>query len=601
MTQGTKKTTKGRKATTAKGRKTKAKKNEPIEILEDEPEVQEAAPPHPPKPSRGRKRGSDTMEDSEATNSEAPAPKKRSTRAKSVAPSQDSEMVDAPAKEPAPKKKGRGPAAKTTRKVSQTSVKSQASAAPEVVGAPDDDEIERQLEADLDRYDSDDENITADSETEKQRARAPAERRPKKSVAPRKASLQSQKDIVSSYAMFGPSPVEPDEAEIEAEYQALEAETKPEQPEQPEPLVVPKKGRKTGTRKASKQTKKAKGPKPAVGEEADELSAPSGEVQYPVLRMEEYPELKPELEPQPEAEPEAADDADISTGTVVTKAEESQPTLPKRGRGRPSKKSLELRKSLENMQQEQQRQSITAETLTEAPIKPQSEGLRSRGSLSSAKGSPVTVTKKPSPIPPKAPTPVAAPAPVQPTPAKTEKALPPPPPSSASKFSEPPTTPRRLHPSRSAKQAAVSPSQSPQSSDAENQRPANKTPSTASVVSKRIILAPVAMTPQQSSPARRNAVAGLQSTTPWRPVDLDLMFTPAPGTQENKENNGVARLLHKGRDLTSPERQMTVEEWIYHNAGLAEQKLKVECEDMVGRFEREGSRALRVLEGLIVE
>ena len=79
------------------------------------------------------------------------------------------------------------------------------------------------------------------------------------------------------------------------------------------------------------------------------------------------------------------------------------------------------------------------------------------------------------------------------------------------------------------------------------------------------------------------------------------MFTPATGTQGRKENNGVARLLHRGRDLTSPERQMTVEEWIYHNAGLAEQKLKTECEDMVGQFEREGSRALRVLEGLVVE
>lgn len=60
-------------------------------------------------------------------------------------------------------------------------------------------------------------------------------------------------------------------------------------------------------------------------------------------------------------------------------------------------------------------------------------------------------------------------------------------------------------------------------------------------------------------------------------------------------------MLSKGKDLTSPEKGMTVEEWIYHNAELAEQMLKMECENMVSAFEREGTRAMRVLEGLIVE
>ncbi|KAK3987194.1 hypothetical protein QBC44DRAFT_128143 [Cladorrhinum sp. PSN332] len=612
MTQGAKKTTKGRKATAAKGRKTKAKKNEPIEVLEDEPEVEEAAPAPVPKPSRGRKRGSDTMEDSEATtNSEAPAPKKRATRAKSVAPSQDTEMVDAPAKEPATKKKGRGSTAKTSHKASQTSVKSQASAAPEAPAVPDDDEIDRQLQADLDRYDSEDDAIAADPETEKQRAQAPAKGRPKKSVAPRKASLQSQKELSANYAMFDPTPTEPDEAEIEAEYQALHAEV---EPEQPETLVVPKKGRKAGTRKASKQTKKAKQPEPPAeptDDDLDELSAPSGDVQYPILKMEEYAEPTPEIPEDPNA----------STGTLVTKTESEPAPLPKRGRGRPSKKSLELRASLENMHQEQQqqRQSMGKKEAAVEPSQP--EGTRTReslnrgslprgslprDSLSSAKAAPVTATKKITPPRSTTPTAVVAPKPtpahVRATPARTDKSLPPPPPSSASQMSQPPTTPRRNQPSRSAKQAAISPSQSPQSSDAENQRPTNRSSSVAapsSVMSKRPALAAVAMTPQRSSPSRRNAVAGLQSTTPWGPADLDLMFTPAPNG-ENKEN-GVSRLLYKAGDLASPERSMTVEEWIYHNAGLAEQKLKFECEEMVGTFEREGSRAIRVLEGLVVD
>jgi hypothetical protein len=73
------------------------------------------------------------------------------------------------------------------------------------------------------------------------------------------------------------------------------------------------------------------------------------------------------------------------------------------------------------------------------------------------------------------------------------------------------------------------------------------------------------------------------------------------GGADDKENAAVSRLLRKGTELTSPEKRMTVEEWIYHNAGLAEQKLKHECEAMVATFEREGERALNVLEGLVVD
>lgn len=98
----------------------------------------------------------------------------------------------------------------------------------------------------------------------------------------------------------------------------------------------------------------------------------------------------------------------------------------------------------------------------------------------------------------------------------------------------------------------------------------------------------------RGSPSKRHAVGGLQSTTLWTAVDLDMVFSP------DKEN-GVDKLLRKGGELTSPEKNMTVEEWIYHNAGLAEQKLKEECEAMVSSFEKEGTRAMRVLEGLVVD
>jgi len=56
----------------------------------------------------------------------------------------------------------------------------------------------------------------------------------------------------------------------------------------------------------------------------------------------------------------------------------------------------------------------------------------------------------------------------------------------------------------------------------------------------------------------------------------------------------------KDGDLTSPEKKMTVEEWIHYNAELAEERLREECERMVGGFEREGTRAMMTLERLEV-
>jgi uncharacterized protein YqgV (UPF0045/DUF77 family) len=93
--------------------------------------------------------------------------------------------------------------------------------------------------------------------------------------------------------------------------------------------------------------------------------------------------------------------------------------------------------------------------------------------------------------------------------------------------------------------------------------------------------------------------AGLQSQTPWTAVDIDAVMG-TPRRVDDKEN-AVNRLLKQGKELTSPEKRMTVEEWIYFNAGEAEKKLKHECEAMVTQFEGDGTRAMRVLEGLSAE
>ena len=108
---------------------------------------------------------------------------------------------------------------------------------------------------------------------------------------------------------------------------------------------------------------------------------------------------------------------------------------------------------------------------------------------------------------------------------------------------------------------------------------------------------------------------------PWQPVDLETIFLPSPSsaplqqqlfdttsnspadTALDKENIpqglSVAEVVKKVKEgLTSPEQGMNVEEWIYFNARRGEEKLRSECERLVGAFEAEGGKALLALEGI---
>ncbi len=53
-----------------------------------------------------------------------------------------------------------------------------------------------------------------------------------------------------------------------------------------------------------------------------------------------------------------------------------------------------------------------------------------------------------------------------------------------------------------------------------------------------------------------------------------------------------------GGKLSAEEQSMTVQEWIEHVAGQAETSLRMEAERVVGVFEREGQRAMGVLEAI---
>jgi hypothetical protein len=144
------------------------------------------------------------------------------------------------------------------------------------------------------------------------------------------------------------------------------------------------------------------------------------------------------------------------------------------------------------------------------------------------------------------------------------------------------------------------PSPSPQSSDAENRppsaRPSASRPPVLSPPKTQTTRVPLA-TSTPLSPSKRQPNTGyLTSSNPWTPVDIEEILLSA---SEGKENRDLRSTLSSMKEaLASPEKKMTVEEWILWNAKNGEERLKRECERLVGMFEREGGRAMRVLEGI---
>ena len=149
------------------------------------------------------------------------------------------------------------------------------------------------------------------------------------------------------------------------------------------------------------------------------------------------------------------------------------------------------------------------------------------------------------------------------------------------------------------------PAPSRQSSDAENQPPTSCVPrpdpssSMQSPFKSQSIRVPLAVTTPISSPSRNN-VSKLQTTFPWTAVELEQVFEMTPTA--DKEN--ILFTLEEAGErvkeiLTSPEKKLTVEQWIQSNAQRGEEKLRNDCERLVGKFEDQGVRALRVLEGIV--
>lgn len=629
----TKKMGKAKKAPASKGRKTRAKKGEPVEVVAPEPEDADfdvKVDPEP-KPTRGKKRKSDDHDASipvihGTTSIEMgpPPPKRRATRTRGSMAVDESIIESVENTQPEATKfagkKGRT-SIKSTRKVSAASV---ASLRATVM---DDEEIDKVLEADLERRLSDDEIETV-------------------AAAQAKKSRLS-KAAKANHIMFGVNPAEIDNAAIEAELEAMDVDSKPL------PKAKGAKGkqpRKPSAKQqaAAKKAAEAEAQARQLAEEEEASQQIAMELEHSISMQQSSPIIHQKKQRVSSKQPtkpmssrttrgsvmstndnvsvigdyqESNDDQRDDSGHETDASVVSQSTVVRGGpsrRGSALKKGRGGKKAATRNIEEIVHKSQAPIPSIEVPEKvPSAKGKRLIHVEEISMTEEVFYTPQPEAVEP----PTKA---VKLKAGKPRVRLPKATPEASSQpiavneqsgaAAEAPLAQAKAAPIKTKSAPVVrsptppmeaTPSQSPQSSDAENHPPSSK-PSAATKktatphsTAKRIPLAP---TTPSLSPSKRNVIAGLQSLQPWTAVDLEAIFLKSPGS-ENVLGN-VANLLGgavdkiKNGDLTSPERRMTVEEWIHHNAQMAEEKLKNECERMVGKFESEGTRAMRALEGV---
>ncbi|TVY39757.1 Protein bir1 [Lachnellula subtilissima] len=644
-TQGGRKMGKAKKAP-VKGKKTRTKKTEPVEVEaapESEPEdaVADAKADAAPKPTRGRKRKSEEDHDStmSAVEDAPPPPKRRNTRTQQSMAVDDSVMqntenVSQQQEVPHKGRKGRATRGSTAMDDSVLSVAesvsreqevpqkgrrgrpsrkaSTASVAPTRAPIPNDDEIDAALEADLERMS--DEEIP---------------------MPPKKTTRASK----AGHAMFNTESMEIDEAVIDAELEAMEIDSKPLPKAKGAKAKQPRKvsaKQQAAAKKAAEAQAQAQAEVEAaaavIEEEAERSAEEEAAAQQIAVELEQSMSIQhssPVLQPkkqravsrQPARKPVgratrgstlSTNDQDTSmansvhesaTGHADDSGHEtdasmaSQSTVVRgdtrrgstmKGRGKGGKKGA---KHIEEIVHQHVEHSLAVETEEENFYTPAPEA-------SPIIEEPVEdVTKKaakPRGRPKKSQTPVPqdsvlemedVPEPMQPKTKQAKGKAPAP-------VSRSPTPPAR----------EMTPSESPQSSDAENQPPSSK-PSAATKKTvtphstKRIPLAET--TTPSMSPSKRNIIAGLQTLHPWSSADLDTVFMKSPnGGNVVMNTKALFGEEMKTGALASPEKKMSVEEWIHYNAEQAEERLRNECERMVSSFEQQGTRAMRALEGI---
>ncbi|KAI9736634.1 MAG: hypothetical protein M1834_000838 [Cirrosporium novae-zelandiae] len=182
------------KGTKGKGSRLRAKREDPSEIALDDGHVSADIQTKPSRGTRGKKRASDQIsptDESEMT-SESTRPAKRQstrkTRSSVVLPQEDIDMTDAIVQPKTRAKGGKKRSSSATRKVSATSTASEASLRSAI---PNDEEIDAALEADLERYMSDKEESEPELKLEL------VEPQPKRRGRPSKTGVASKKTAAS--------------------------------------------------------------------------------------------------------------------------------------------------------------------------------------------------------------------------------------------------------------------------------------------------------------------------------------------------------------------------------------------------------------------
>ena len=472
---------------------------------------------------------------------------------------------------------------------------------------PTDEEIDAALKADLDKPLSEDEEVPV--------------------VVPAKKGRAASKNVKTDHAMFDPEPMDIDEAAIEAELEAIEAESKPP----PKPKAPRGRPRKASAKQPAAAKKKAA---EAVAEAeadardaADELASDqiASELELSISIQHSPPALKPkkqraasrkvskqvparstsaslsihdssiiqpddlqssvvEQNDEDELKEDFGNDTNLSMASQSTVVRSSTSTI--RGstmkkRGRPSKQRVASR-NIEEIVQASQKTSSSARG--EPVDKPAAVKEASPDEISMTEERFYTPAPEFHPQEEKRVSEISRPQPARPR-GRPPKVAP-----------QPAAVISMTPPPREEKQ-----SQSPQS-DIENQPPSSK-PSTAkkpATPKPTLTRVPLADTTPAMSPSKLNVIACLKSDNPWTAVDLDAIFSKTPA-DENAMGKGLlddAMAKLKNSELTSPEKKMSVEEWILHNAEIAEQNLRNECERMVGIFEKQGTRAMAALEGV---
>ncbi|KAJ5738730.1 hypothetical protein N7493_001885 [Penicillium malachiteum] len=614
--KATKKTAKG------KGKSSKSKKEKDnVETeshmdMDDEPEQpepEESESSKPKRAGRGRKRASEEISkydpesvdiDEQKDLSPEPPTKRRNMRAGSnISPtynyeSNDDDMPDAAPveeeiQEEKPKRGRKKKGTSKNRKASDISVMSKSESKAR---APRDSEIDAAIHAGLD------EDATEEAAPEQMDVQEP-EVEPELQPAPRAKKKAGRKPKAAAKQEPEDTPADREDPveqpEVNAEHEVEATEAVEEAIEEPGPRTKagkvpkkrgPKKGSKRGENKAKEsESRESSGSKAGPDDDAAE------EQQESFLSVENAnQDSRDEPEPQPEPELEL-ETPEKPAGKKSSKKEEK------------AKKTKKLKKKApsptpEPVEEEPIEDAVIEDHVDDRQNEPLSPSVNDEGYETPDDDLPDQVEM----IEPFGSSPEAQKKQRTPVPPKTTK-----------RFSDIPQEEHlaesitRSHSSRgnnsqrTSQQSnrPVSPlpsthqstsSMSPQSSDAENRPPSSRPPQ---IVPSQELHARTPLAAATPSPSKRGFNVGFApSSQPWTPVDVDEALF---GEASDKENADIAGLLSGvKRGLTSPEKKMTVEEWIMWNAKNGEERLKRECERLVSQFEKEGARAMQRLEAI---